>query len=331
MKAERFRRTKQVMASSAIALVVAALTFGVSSAVLRPASSPFAAPSGAAFTISSAIYASPACSGSTVLLYPGVTDCAVLSVHNNLNVPITVQSLSTTIASPPAGCGASNFSLPSFSGTMSVPANETVSTSGLPISLIDIGNQDACKGVTVNFTYTGNAQYTDTTSTSLAATPLLPVLGQPVSLTATVTASNPSTDPNGPTGTVTFYVCPTSACASRTALGTAAVGSDGKATLSTLSLLLGTNHVEAVYGGSGTDFSGSTSNVLALPIVAVITAPSNVTNGLNTTPGKNSSTSPAVAFTGADIAGMVAGGLALIGVGSILVLAVRRRRRTVRS
>jgi hypothetical protein len=319
------------MASSVIAVVVAALTFGVSSAVLRPASSPFAATPGSAFSISSAIYASPACSGSTALLYPGVTDCAVLTVHNNLSVPITVQNLSTTVPSPPAGCGASNFSLPTFSGNMSVPANGTVNTSGLPISLIDTGtNQDACKGVTVNFAYSGNAQYTDATLTSLAATPLLPVLGQPVSLTATVTAANASTDPNGPTGAVTFYVCPTSACTSRTSLGTASVGSNGNATLSTLSLLVGTNHVEAVYGGSGTDFTGSTSNVLALPIVAVITAPANATNG-SSTPGTSSSTSPTVAFTGADIAGMVAGGLMLIGAGTFLVIATRRRRRAAQS
>ena len=34
MKSERFKRTKSVMASGAIALVVAALAFGVSSSVL---------------------------------------------------------------------------------------------------------------------------------------------------------------------------------------------------------------------------------------------------------------------------------------------------------
>ena len=36
MKAERFKRTKSVMASSAIALVVAALVMGVSSSGARP-------------------------------------------------------------------------------------------------------------------------------------------------------------------------------------------------------------------------------------------------------------------------------------------------------
>ena len=150
MKPERFKRTKSVVASGAIALVVAALTFGVASAVLRPASSPFAASPGSAFTISSAIYPSPACSGSTTLLYPGVTDCAVLTIHNNLSVPLTLQNLSTTIPSPPAGCPASNFDLPTFSGNLSIPASGTVSTSGLPISLIDTHtNQDACQGVTV--------------------------------------------------------------------------------------------------------------------------------------------------------------------------------------
>ena len=102
----------------------------------------------------------------------------MLTIHNNLTVPLTVQNLSTTIPSPPAGCPASNFALPTFSGNLSVPASGTVSTSGLPISLIDTHtNQDACQGVTVSFTYTGSAQYTDSTSTALAASPTAPGLG----------------------------------------------------------------------------------------------------------------------------------------------------------
>ena len=36
MKSERFTRTKSVMASSAIALVVAALVFGVAHTIVRP-------------------------------------------------------------------------------------------------------------------------------------------------------------------------------------------------------------------------------------------------------------------------------------------------------
>ena len=324
MKPERFKRTKSVMASSAIALVVAALTFGVSSAVLRPAASPFAATQGSAFTISSAIYASPACSGSTVLLYPGTTDCAVLTIKNNLSVPMTVQSLSTTVSSPPAGCPASDFELPTFNGSLSVPANGAVSTSGLPISLIDTGtNEDACEGLTINFAYTGSAQYTDSTSTALTASPSAPASGEATTLTATVTGNDASNDPSTPTGTVTFNSCSDATCSSIASLGTGSIGSSGVASLSTTRLTTGTHYLQAVYGGEGTDFTGSTSPVLTLSVGGG--------SAIVFTGGPGSGSGSAVAFTGADIAGMVAAGLMMIAVGTVLVLGVRRRRRTARS
>jgi hypothetical protein len=335
MKSEGFRRTKAVIASGVIALAVAALTFGAASAVLRPASSPLAAASGRAFTVSSVIYSSPACSGSTVLLYPGVTDCAVLTVHNNLTVPITVQNLSTTIPTTPIGCPASNFSLPSFGGNMSVAAGATVSTSGLPISLLDSGtNQDACQGTTVNFSYTGSAQFTDGTSTALSASPNPPTSLQPVTLRAEVTGANAANDPSTPTGTVSFNSCSTSACGSRTALGSGTIGSSGVATLTTSSLSTGVHFVQAVYGGSGTDYTDSTSPVLTLTVGAPVTSAGTTTNGSGTagiasTGGAKTlpSTSSPLAFTGADIAGMVVVALLMIGAGTFLVITVRRRRK----
>ena len=324
MKQERFRKTKSVMASSAIALVVAALTFGVASAVLRPAASPFSATPGTAFTVSSAIYASPSCSGPTVPLYPGATDCAVLTIRNNLSVPMTVLSLSTTVSSPPAGCPASDFDLPTFSGSLPIPANGAVSTSGLPISLIDTHtNEDACEGLTVGFTYTGSAQYTDSTSTVLTASPSAPTSSQPTTLSATVTGNNAANDPSTPTGTVTFNLCSDATCSSTTSLGTGTIGSNGVATLTTTSLTTGTRFVQAVYGGQGTDFTGSTSQVLTLSVSAG--------SAIAFTGGPGSGSGSAVAFTGADIAGMTAGGLILIGAGSLLVFVTRRRRRASQS
>lgn len=337
MKSERFKRTKSVMASGAIALVVAALSFGVSSGALRPSSSPLVVSSGTAFTVSSAIYPSPACSGSTALLYPGVTDCAVLTVHNNLTVPITVQSLSTSVTSPPAGCPASDFSLPSFSGSLSVPGGGTAGTSGMPISLLDTHtNQDACKGVTVNFAYTGSAQFTDNTSTALAASPTSPISGQAATLSAPVTAGNASSDPSLPTGTVTFNSCPTAACTSTTALGTGAIGAGGAATLNTPSLTTGVHYFEAVYGGKADDYSGSTSPVLTLTVGDPVTSGAttgSATSGTSGTSGVSTSPSStgAIAFTGADIAGMVALALVMIGAGTFVVIAVRRRRKSAGS
>jgi large repetitive protein len=334
MKSERFKRTKSVMASGAIALVVAALSYGVSAGVLRPSRSPLVVSSGTAFTVSSAIYPSPACSGSTAQLHPGVMDCAVLTVHNNLTVPITVQSLSSSVTSPPAGCPASDFSLPSFSGSLSVGAGATSSTSGLPISLIDTGtNQDACKGATISFAYTGSAQFTDNTSTALVASPTAPGSGQPIDLSATVTGANASTDPSLPTGTVSFNTCPTAACTSTTALGTGTIGAGGAATLNTSSLTAGVHYLQAVYGGQGTDYSASTSPVLTLTVGAPVT--SSATTGSGTSGTSGVSTSPSstgsIAFTGADIAGMVALALVMIGAGTFVVIAVRRRNKSAGS
>ena len=58
---------------------------------------------------------------------------------------------------------------------------------------------------------------------------------------------------------MTFNSCPTAACSSTTALGTGTIGSGGVATLSTTSLTQGTHYLQAVYGGQGTDYTGSTS------------------------------------------------------------------------
>ena len=81
MKSERFKRTKSVMASGAIALVFAALAFGVSSSVLGTKSAiaqhlGFDLTSGtSSFTITSTTYTTPSgtypaasCSGTPALL-----------------------------------------------------------------------------------------------------------------------------------------------------------------------------------------------------------------------------------------------------------------------
>jgi hypothetical protein len=331
MKSERLKRTKSLMASGAIALVVAALSFGVSSGLLRPSRSPLVVSPGTAFTVSSAVYPAPACAGSTALLYPGVTDCAVLTVHNNLTVPITVQSLSTSVTSTPAGCPASDFSLPTFSGALSVPGGGTAATSGLSISLLDTHtNQDACVGAALNFAYTGSAQFTDNTTTALAASPTSRTSGQAVTLSATVTANNASSDPSLPTGTVTFNSCPTDACTSTTALGTGTIGAGGAAALTTSSLTTGVHYLQAVYGGQGTDYTGSTSPVLTLTVGAPVTSSATTGSGTSGVPTSPSSTGP-IAFTGADIAGMAALALVMIGTGTFVVVAVRRRRKSAGS
>jgi hypothetical protein len=293
------------MASIAIALVVAALAFGISSSVLGPKSAiaqhlGFDLTSGSSsFTITSSIYPSPACSGSTALLYPGTPRCMVFSVHNNLSVPISVGSITSALdttdyPAPPPACAGTNLTLPAYSGSFAVPANGDATSPGVPVELNDNGsNQDTCQSSTYHFTYSGLANYTDSTTTALTATPNPSPSGQSVTFTATVTETNASIDPSGPTGTMTFYSCTSNSCGSTTSLGTGSVGSNGQATLSTSSLPVGTDYIEAVYGGSGTNLTGSTSNVLT----QTVTSGSISTTSVFTSSANPSTYGSSVTFT----------------------------------
>lgn len=278
MEPERFRRTKSSVASSAIALVVAALVMGLSFLVIGPRSTRpeqvgfDLASNPSSFTITSTIYPSPACTGSAALLYPGVTRCLVFRVHNSLAVPITVQSITTTLdgtfPAPPSQCAPPTyFTLPTFSGSFAVAGGATGNLPGVHIELKDSGtNQDACENSTYHFEYFGTAQYTDATSTALTSSPNPSTSGHRVTFEATVTASDASVDPSLPSGTVGFYKCPSGSPCPPTVpnhLGNATIGAGGAATFTTSGLPVGTTYVEAVYPPSGTDFTGSNSNVVS--------------------------------------------------------------------
>jgi len=295
MTVQKLRRTKVVGATSVMALVIAALAFGSASGVAGPKQSPhFMLTSGTNFAITSAIFPSPACSGTLALLYPGTTRCDVFTVHNNLSVPITVQSITSVLdgsySAPPAVCGGSNLTLPTFSGSSTVAGGGTASLPGVPIVLKDSGtNQDACENFTYHFVYWGTARYTDATSTVLTSSPNPSASGHSVTFTATVTANDASSDPSLPTGTVTFKKCPTAACGTTTPLGTGTIGAGGKASFSTSSLLVGTTYVKAVYPGASINFTGSTSNVVAQVVTG---ATIGTTTALTSTPNPSALRNP---------------------------------------
>jgi hypothetical protein len=251
--------------------------------------------SGSAFTITSAIYPSPRCGGSSALLYPGVTRCLVYTVKNNLDVPISVQHISAALdphySAPPSGCTASDLSLPSFSGWLQVSGHGSATSSGLPISLIDTRtNQDNCENTVLHFVYQGTAVYTAKTSTTLTSSLNPSASGQYVTFTATVTATDA---PTAPTGRVNFYACATAVCAHTDLLGSAAVDPHGKTSFSTRCLSVGTTYVEAVYGGASTNFSSSTSN----RVVQVIKSPIVPTSTTLTSSPNPSAPGRAVSFT----------------------------------
>lgn len=308
MQADRFKRTKAVAASSVIALVAAALIVGLSGLLLgpRPASSQGdgfeVASNASSFTIASSVYASPACAGAVVVLSPGIPRCMVFTVRNSLTVPITVQSITSSLdttdyPAPPAVCSGSYLTEPTFSGSLTVAGGGSATTPGVPVELNNSGtNQSACENYLYHFLYSGTAQYTDSTATQLSASPAPSAPGQSVTFKATVTAANPSTDATVPSGTISFYSCPTATACSAGAgklLGSGSIGAGGVATFSAASLTTGTTYVEAVYPASGTNFLSSTSNV-----VAQVVNPTTITTSSSLTAAPNPSThGTAVTFT----------------------------------
>ncbi|HTZ85047.1 MAG TPA: hypothetical protein VMB05_00125 [Solirubrobacteraceae bacterium] len=103
-------------------------------------------------------------------LAPGVSRALAITVANPNNVAITVTSLSTTVlaGSTKAGCdGPSNLQLTqsniSSTNPLAVPANGHVSLPAGSVSAPSVlmrdlpTNQDACKGASFKFTYSGSA------------------------------------------------------------------------------------------------------------------------------------------------------------------------------
>ena len=234
----------------------------------------------------------PACTPSTApaKLYPGAARCLAVAVHNPLSVPLTVTTLTmsvSSLASASSGtCPTTTLMLPAlFSSSFSVPGKIGTTTGSVlidkPIALLSTNStQDSCETATFTFSFSATGRYTDTTTTTLAAA--LTGMTSAV-LTATVTPTNPSSDPYGPARTtapvhhVTFYSCATPSCASKTELSTGTValtqttGTWKSATASyhVSGLKLGTYYYEASYPATGTDhatFDGGTSHVESVKV-----------------------------------------------------------------
>jgi hypothetical protein len=128
---------------------------------------------------------------------------------------------------------------------------------------------------TITAVYNGNSHFTSTTvsmtevvsqaatATTVTGSTTTPVLGKPVTLTATVGAVTPGA--GRPTGTVTFYD-------GNTKLGTVAVNVVGRAVLTTSALPLGSDTITATYSGD-TNFTSS-SGSLPMTINASVVAAS---------------------------------------------------------
>lgn len=217
----------------------------------------------------------------------------MLTITNPLNVPITVDSLTVKLTSSmPVGCPAGDMKVNnvSFSGTppqvVLTPALTVAANSSAPVTptttlaLTDNHNdQVACKKLALLFDYAGSAHYTASTSTALTSAPNPSIFGQTVTFTATVTHTTQAT--SSPTGTVNFYSCPTTACASTTSLGSATVQPNGQALFPTSSLPIGTTVVRSTYTGDASfNFSASSSNTVSQVVYSGNTT-SALTSSLN--------------------------------------------------
>lgn len=281
---QRVKRVKRVVRTNVMTLVISAVVAAGALVAVGLNQSPASATLTSGFNITAAIYASPACSGSPALLYPGTTRCTVFTITNSLNATITVQSLTTTLDPAytiPAGCSGSDLILPNYSGSFNVAGHGgTANSPGVPISLKDNGNQNACKNVTFHFVYSGSAIYTEVygTSTVITSSSNPSTVGQSVTYTATVTAKAASGQdpvPSSPTGTVTFYdgaVTPANVIpgcnnvplpASTQNVATATANCTSPAYGSS-----GTHSITAVYSNTDGNFSTSTSSALVQAVQA---------------------------------------------------------------
>ncbi|HEV2372380.1 MAG TPA: hypothetical protein VGS19_09430 [Streptosporangiaceae bacterium] len=115
---------------------------GTASGPAKPGPS---AVSNAAFTIS----------GKVGGLYPGAQRHLTLTVTNHQLYAIVVTSLTTTVSAASAACGASNLTVASFSGQLSVPANGKASTT-VQVSMAHSA-PNACQGAVFRLHYSGQA------------------------------------------------------------------------------------------------------------------------------------------------------------------------------
>jgi hypothetical protein len=98
------------------------------------------------------------------------------------------------------------------------------------------------------------------TTTQLASSPNPSLVGEALALTATVSAVSGT-----PTGNVTFKD-------GTSTLGTASLGANGVAVMTTVALAAGSHTITAVYGGDATH-DGSTSNAVTQVVLAAAPAP----------------------------------------------------------
>ncbi|WP_160115108.1 Ig-like domain repeat protein [Bryocella elongata] len=221
-------------------------------------------------------------SQAVVATYNGNTNYSTSTSTAVTEVVTQTASSTTAQGTPAAPMAGQTVTVTATVSSPTSPPNGTVTVT-LGGTVVGIGTLNASGVVTLSVStlpvgtdvltvsYAGNANYSAssntvtvqvsaaTTQTALLSSANPQSLGQPVTLTATVT----STDA-GITGSVSFLDGATS-------LGTATVNGSGIATLSTSALAFGSHTITAVYSGD-TNHATSTSGAITERIVQAATA-----------------------------------------------------------
>lgn len=97
-----------------------------------------------------------AISGDVTGLFPGAHAPLELTLKNENNFPIDVQTLAASVQAPsPAGCPPSVLTIAGFSGHLTVPANATATMT--LVATMASGASNACENVTFPLKYSGTA------------------------------------------------------------------------------------------------------------------------------------------------------------------------------
>jgi hypothetical protein len=190
----------------------------------------------------------------------------------SFGAPVT---LTATITPASTGSAAPTGAVDFFSGS-TLLGNGTVSNdvATLTTTALTVGTNSITAEYLGDPNYAASTSEADTvtitqatTTTAVSFSPAEPVLGQAVTLTATITPA--ATGPASPTGTVEFFD-------GSTLLGSGTVSSD-TATLATTALPLGTSSITATYEGDS-NYTGSASPGVSVTVVQSATPPSGSFN-----------------------------------------------------
>ncbi|MFG2526274.1 Ig-like domain-containing protein, partial [Streptomyces sp. NPDC048527] len=183
------------------------------------------------------------------------------------------KTLTATVAATPPGSGTPTGTVTFFDGATLLGTGTLIGgVATLTTSSLTVGPHalTAVYGGSTN--HNGSTSPVDpqtvnkaNTTTTLTSAPNPSTVGQPVVLTATVTATPPGS--GTPTGTVTFFDGATS-------IGTGTL-IGGVATLTTSSLTVGSHALTAVYGGS-TNHNGSTSPAVTQTVTSGAPTPTSL-------------------------------------------------------